>query len=151
MHGTWKTTGGGGDSGSGIAIAAIIGAVFLFGGGAMAAVVAAVAELLIVAAVVVAVIVVAAGVLLAWWVLKGRPAGEAKFEAARLEREHARELEQVRQAALHHQRALELAAAGRTVIQNVIDPAGMLEMARMQQQPSWHAEPVRVLRGEVER
>ena len=150
-HGTWTTTGGGGDSGSGVVIAAIIGAVFLFGGGAMAAVAAAVTELLITIAIIGGVLVVAVAGLLAWWVLKGRPAGEAKFEAARLERERARELEQVRQAALRHQRALELAAAGRTVIQNVIDPAGMLEMARMQQQPSWHAEPVRVLRGEVER
>ncbi len=150
MKGTWQTTGGGGDSGPRIAIAAIIGAVFLFGGGAMAAAAAAVTELLITVAIIIGVLVVAAIALAAWWVLKGRPAGEAKFEAARLERERARELEQVRQAALRHQMALELAAAGRTVIQNVIDPAGMLEMARMQQQPSWRAEPVRVLRGEVE-
>ena len=154
MKGTWQTTGGGGDSGSGIAIAAIIGAVFLFGGGAMAAVVAAVTELLIIIAVIAAVIVLAAGVLLAWWVLKGRPAGEAKHEAARLEREAARELEQVRQAALRHQRALELAAAGRTVIQNVIDPVAMLEMAaRMagQQSQSWRAEPAPAFRREVGR
>ncbi len=150
MKGTWQTTGGGGDSGPRIAIAAIIGAVFLFGGGAMAAAAAAVTELLITVAIIIGVLVVAAIALAAWWVLKGRPAGEAKHEAARLEREQGRELEQVRQAALRHQRALELAAAGRTVIQNVIDPAGMLEMARMQQQPSWRAEPVRVLRGEVE-
>ncbi len=154
-HGTWTTTGGGGGSGSGVVIAAIVAAVVLFGGGTVAAVVAAVTELLITVAIIIGVLVVAAGGLLAWWVLRCRPAGEAKFEAARLERARVREAEQARLDALRHQKALELAAAGRTVIQNVIDPAAMLEMAaRMaadQQSQSWRAEPVRILRGQVER
>jgi hypothetical protein len=63
-----------------------------------------------------------------------------------LERERVRELEQAQRDALRHQRALELARASAPVIQNVIDPAALLTAA-VQYQP----EPVRVLRGEVER
>lgn len=154
MHGTWKTTGGGSDS-SGVAVVAIVvAAVVIFGGGAVAAITAAVAELLIVIAVIVGVLVLAAAALLAWWVLKGRPAGEAKFEAARLERARAREVERARERALRHQENVEVAAAGRTVIQNVIDPAAMLEMAARVAAGhpwSWDAEPAPVPRREVGR
>ncbi len=71
------------------------------------------------------------------------PVGVAWLERERvreLERERVRGMEQAQRDALRHQQALEIAAA-------------ILEAARMagQQQPSWRAEPVRFLRGEVER
>lgn len=116
FQGTGQTTGGGG--GSVLAVAAVA-AVLIFGGGA-AAVTAAVAEVLLVVAVVVGVLILAVVALFAWWVLRGRPAGEAKAEAAALARVAARELDDARRAAVRHQRALELAAASAPVIQNII-------------------------------
>ncbi len=144
-HGTWTTTGGGGDSGSGVVIAAIIGAVFLFAGGTVAAVTAAVTQLIITVAIIVGVLVVAAAALLVWW-LRRMPAREARARE-RYAAQVLRYEDGKRRVALErHQRALELARASAPVIQNVIDPAALLAAA-VQYQP----EPVRVLRGEVER
>ncbi len=146
MKGTWQTTGGG-DSGSAVAMAAIVGAVFLFGGGAMAAVAAAVTELIITVAIIIGVLVVAAAVLLVWWVRR-MPVREARARAVYAAQVEAYEDGKRRAALERHQRALELARASAPVIQNVIDPAAILAADAWQpRQP----EPVRVLRGEVER
>jgi hypothetical protein len=144
-HGTWQQTGGGGDGWKALAI---LGAVVLIGcSGAAAAVTGAIEGILLAIAVTVAVFTVAAAALLGWWLLRGKPAGEARAEAVRLNREHARAVEAEQRAAVRHQRALELAAAQPgTVIQNVIDPA-LLVAAALRVQP----QTVPVLRGEVER
>jgi hypothetical protein len=145
MHGTWKTTGGGGPDLSGL-----IGPAVMLGVAVGAAMV--IVEFALVIAIALSAVLVLGGALLAWWLLKGRPAGEAKAEAARLERAHAYELEQARRDALAHQRALELAAAGATVIQpviqNVIDPAALLAAAFAPPPAPYRAE---VIRGAVER
>lgn len=148
VNGTWTQTGGG--SGDGWKACAVLGAFVLLGSsGAAAAVTGAVEGIILAITITVAVFVVAAGGLLGWWLLRGKPAGEAKAEAVRLERQQAREIEDARRAAVRHQRALELAAASAPVIQNVIDPAGLVAaaVARAQQQPA----PARVYRAEVQR
>ena len=125
-------------------VVALTAVVFLFGGGAATAG-AAVTEIVTVIAVTAGVLTVAGAGVLGWWVLRGKPRGMARAEAARLDRQAAREMEYARRDALQHQRDLELAAASRTVIHNVIDPAALLAAAQYQPQPA------RVLRGEVER
>jgi|GEM_PF-6641590 len=148
MKGTWQTTGGGGPDSS-VVIAAIIAAVFLFGGGTVAAVTeavtAAVTELLIIVAVFIGVLVVAAVGLLVWWI-RGMPVREARARATYSAQVEAYEEGKRRAAMERHQRALELARASAPVIQNVIDPAALLA-AVVQPEP----QPVRVLRGQVER
>lgn len=146
-HGTWKTTGGGGDPGSAVLMAVAVAAVLLFGGGAAAAVAAAITELLIVIAVIIGVVVILGAAVLAWWLLKGRPAGDARAEAGRLERAQAYAVEQAARDALAHQRALELAVAGRSVTQIVLDPAAIAAAALA----GAERHPARVIRGEVER
>ena len=149
MQGTWKTTGGG-DSGQTVALAVVAAGVVIIAGGGATAAIAAVTELLTIIAVIIGVIVVAVVAVLAWWVLKGRPAGEAKAEAGRLERVHAYELEQAKADAVRHRKALEIAAASASQVNvtTTIDPAALLAAAfgaaRPEPQPAW------VVRAEVE-
>ena len=138
-NGTWTETDGGG---TGAAVTAVIVAVVvLFGGGTVAAVTAAVTELLITVAVIIGVLVAAAIALLAWW-LHGRAARAVRDREAYAARVLQYEEGKRRAAMERHQRALELARASAPVI--ALDPAVIAAFARQSQ-------PVRVLRGEVER
>ena len=135
-HGTWEQTGGGGD-GNGGAVAVLV--LFIIAGVSGAA--GAVEGALVIAAVVAGVLIAAVAVVLGWWLLRVRPAREARALAARLERQQAWQIEDDRRAALRHQRALELAQASAPVIQNLIAPGSL-------SQPVPRVVPV--MRGEVE-
>jgi len=108
----------------------------------------AVEGIVLAAAITVAVLVAAAACLLAWWLLRGKPRGEARAEAARLERQQARDLEDARRAAVRHQRALEIEGARAANIGLAVVAA--LSQHQMQS-PQWAAQPVPVYRAEVQK
>jgi hypothetical protein len=134
-HGTWKTTGGGGFDLSDLFYA---GVAF----GVLAGVTVIVIELMwaIVAAAVVATAV--------WlWLHHRRTVAITALAAAGA---RMREEQQSRDAAAlaeKRRHEIEVARAGATVIQNIIDPAAILAAAFRADVP----QPVQVIRGEVER
>jgi hypothetical protein len=136
-HGTWTTTGSGGGGKAILAVAAVV-AVAVSG----AAIIQALMWLFIAAAVTVILLAVAGGAI--WFATRDRRAQRqaeitARWAAAR---------QAVKDA--DHSRRLELARAGAPQI--VIDPAviaGALTAAVRQAQ--YQPEPVRVVRGQVER
>jgi len=140
-HGTWTETGGGFDPGGLIQVALIAGAA------AGAAVIVMEFAWLIITAGAVAVAV-------RLYLLYRRNVAVAAIEAkgALIREEEAARAE--RRELLRHQRALEIAAAGRTVIQNIIplDPAAIAAAVAGAQQQPWAPQPQPVtIRAEVER
>lgn len=140
FQGSGRTTGPdlSGLIGAGVLVGAVIGVA-----------VAVIEFAAVIAAVLIAVVVLAAG-LLTWWLLT-QPARKARFDAAYRAAFTAREEASRAHALQRQQFAVELARASAPQIQNVIDPAPFVAAALaalgVQPQP----EPVRAVRGEVER
>jgi hypothetical protein len=123
FQGTGRTTGGG----DGWKALAALGAIVLIGSsGAGAAIAGTLEAAVIAAAAVVGALILAAALLLALWLVKVRPACDAKAAEERAAQVLAYEEARRRDALERHQRALELAAASAPVIQNVIDPAALV-------------------------
>ncbi len=81
-----------------------------------------------------------------------RAAVDSRVIAAAFAREHEiRRQEKAAALAAERQHELAVAAAGATVIQNIIDPRAIAAALGVQPQPQPWPQPARVIRGEVER
>lgn len=155
MHGTWKTTSSGG---GGTAAVAALAAFIILGVDGTAAALHLVEGIILAVTITVAVIAVAAVALTIWWIGWGLPASQAKAAAERLAREAdaeaarlAREQAQHMQALEQHRQKLELAAASAPQVNVTIDPAALIAAAMAtQHQYQPEAQPVRVIRKQVE-
>ena len=146
-HGTWTQTGSSGDGWK--ALAALGAVVLICSSGAAAALAGTVEAIAVTAAVVVGALILIGVPLLAWYVLRVRPAQDARAAEERAAAVAAYEEGKRRRALERREEAMAVEAARAAHI-------GLAVVAAISQQQvqSWsqaYPQPARVLRAEVER